>query len=171
MVQYPERIEAEHAVYERWVHAAHGPTLHALNRDPAVTEHIGGELPPEQVDDVSRSIAAHWDAHDFGLWAVVVEGECVGFCGAAHPGEHWPQEVQAATELGWRLAREAWRRGLATDGARRALAVLDERNRMISLIAPGNERSIAVARRLGMRARGEAVHQTRGTSVTIYELP
>jgi RimJ/RimL family protein N-acetyltransferase len=168
---YPERIEGQRAVYERWTHAAHGPTLQALNRDRAVTEHIGGELPAGQVDEVSRAIAAHWDAHGFGLWAVVVEGGCVGFCGAAHPGEHWPQEVQAATELGWRLARDAWGRGLTTYGARRALAVLEDDHRIISLIAPGNERSIAVARRLGMRARGEAVHQTRGTAVTIYELP
>lgn len=107
------------ATYERWRHEAHGPALQALNLDPVVTEFLGGELPTEQVDEVSRTIEAHWETYGFGLWAVIFSGECAGFVGAAHPGPHWPADVQVATEVGWRLARAAWGHGLATQGARR----------------------------------------------------
>ncbi len=168
---YPERVEGATAIYERWNHVRHGGGLQALNRDPEVTEFLGGELPVQQVDDVSQIIAAHWETHGFGLWAVVVDGDCVGFAGAAHPGEHWPEEVQSATEIGWRLARGVWGRGLATEGARHAVAALAGRHRIVSLIHPENERSIAVARRLGMRPAGETAHARRSIVVTIYELP
>jgi RimJ/RimL family protein N-acetyltransferase len=57
------------------------------------------------------------------------------------------------TELGWILRREAWGRGYAIEAAQ-ACADWAFRNfeipYLVSLIEPGNVRSIAVARRLGM---------------------
>jgi ribosomal-protein-alanine N-acetyltransferase len=59
-----------------------------------------------------------------------------------------------AVEVGWRLAREHWGRGYATEGARSALDVgfdalaLDE---IVSFTTHGNTRSRRVMERLGMR--------------------
>jgi RimJ/RimL family protein N-acetyltransferase len=85
----------------------------------------------------------------------------VGFCGLTRPA--WGgTKVQAEIEVGWRLRREAWGHGYATEAARAALDVawgplgLD---RAIALIHPDNERSLAVAERLGMRVVGTTVHQ------------
>ena len=60
-------------------------------------------------------------------------------------------------EVGWRLRLEAWGAGYATEGAREALRTgfetlgLDE---IVSFVDPGNERSLAVTRRLGMTRGG-----------------
>ena len=61
----------------------------------------------------------------------------------------WPSE-----EVGWTLAREYWGRGYAHEAARASCAYAFDVlrwSRIISLIAPDNHRSIAVALRLGER--------------------
>jgi RimJ/RimL family protein N-acetyltransferase len=65
----------------------------------------------------------------------------------------WDIEGGRETEIVFLLARDRWGRGLATEAAS---AVRDfaagrlRRSRLICLIYPDNERSIAVARKLGM---------------------
>jgi RimJ/RimL family protein N-acetyltransferase len=60
-------------------------------------------------------------------------------------------------EVGWRLAREHWGRGYATEGARAALGhglgTLGLAQ-ILSIVHSGNARSIRVAGKLGMRPRG-----------------
>ena len=77
---------------------------------------------------------------------------CLGFVGLAVPS--FLPSVLPAVEVGWRLARPAWGRGLATEGARASLrhafGELDL-EAVISIIDPANERSIRVAEKLGMR--------------------
>jgi RimJ/RimL family protein N-acetyltransferase len=64
-------------------------------------------------------------------------------------------------EVGWRLARDAWGHGYATEAARAALAFgfrelgLAE---IVSYTTLGNARSIAVMERLGMRRDIEFEH-------------
>ena len=78
----------------------------------------------------------------------------LGFAGLSIPS-HFP-DVLPAVENGWRLRRDAWGRGYATEAARAAMAHgfgdlgLEE---IISLIRAGNAGSIAVAGRLGMTER------------------
>lgn len=173
-VTYMEYIETAAASYGRWSHAPHGGALHALNADPEVNAFLGGEQPPAFIDEVSHHIAAHWDEHGFGLWAVIVDGECVGFSGACHPGPGWPDELRGEVELGWRLARHAWGRGLATEGGRLAAVAVAEHlglARVVSLVAPDNERSIAVTRRLGMTPAGTTRGGRVPTDVSIFGLP
>jgi len=68
-----------------------------------------------------------------------------------------PVAGQPEPSLGWILAREHWGRGYATEAAAacrdHVLSSLG-RPRAICLIRPGNRRSLAVARRLGMRRVG-----------------
>ena len=57
-------------------------------------------------------------------------------------------------EVGWRLARQFWGRGFATEAARAALRVAFERlslSEIVSFTAAGNLRSRAVMERIGMR--------------------
>jgi RimJ/RimL family protein N-acetyltransferase len=59
---------------------------------------------------------------------------------------------RAEVEIGWLLAREHWGRGYATEAALAARDwAWDELGltRLVSLILPGNERSVRVAERLG----------------------
>ena len=98
-----------------------------------------------------RSIAValgHWLLKGYGMWAVEVKatGTVVGRVGYIDP-EGWP-----GFELGWLIAREHWGRGYASEAA---LAARDyatgtlKKERVISLIRIGNERSVRVAEKLG----------------------
>jgi RimJ/RimL family protein N-acetyltransferase len=88
----------------------------------------------------------------FGLWAVVhkEDDQLIGYCGLSRF-----DDVDGApeVELGYRLSQEYWGRGLATEAAR---AVRDYAfrhlgmTRLISMIEPGNQRSIRVAKKAGM---------------------
>jgi len=95
---------------------------------------------------------------------------CLGFAGLAVPS--FLPEMMPAVEVGWRLARDGWGRGLATEAAR---AALDEAfgplglASVISIIAEGNERSVRVADKLGMRRGADRLHPTRGR-LRIYEI-
>lgn len=92
-----------------------------LNADPAVMAHfpaaLGRERSDAHVDAIGRSFAER----GLGLWAVEVVGGApfVGFVGLSVPT--WEAPFTPAVEVGWRLAREAWGRGYATEGAFAAL--------------------------------------------------
>jgi RimJ/RimL family protein N-acetyltransferase len=100
-----------------------------------------------------RSIAffiGHWQLRGYSHWAVEEKatGAMIGRIGFLNP-EGWP-----GFEIGWTLARHAWGKGYATEGAKAALLyafdTLDQRH-VISLIHPGNTPSMRVADRIGER--------------------
>lgn len=107
----------------------------------------------------------HWQLRGYGLWAAELKqsGALVGRIGLHNP-EGWP-----GLEVGWLLDRVAWGQGLATEGGRAALDFAFTTlgaDRVISVIQPGNTKSIRVAERLGERfERRDAVH---GIEVAIY---
>ena len=96
---------------------------------------------------------ARLEEEGFGLWAVEVVGGApfIGFVGLSVP--RFETHFTPCVEAGWRLSRENWGRGYATEGALAALAFgfdtlgLDE---IVSFTAPGNVRSRAVMERIGM---------------------
>ncbi len=122
-----------------------------MNADPAVVEHLQGPLSRERSDDFVDRIEAHWEEHGWGLWAVEVvdEASFIGYVGL------WPAGYVAPgmVEVGWRLAREHWGHGYATEAGRDALrfgfeeAGLDE---IVSFTVPQNERSWRVMERIGL---------------------
>jgi RimJ/RimL family protein N-acetyltransferase len=138
--------------------------LAALNADPEVMRHIatGACLSRGHSDALLARIEQEWEAHGFGLWAVeeqAAPGVLLGFCGLAVPA--FLPVVLPAVEVGWRLARGAWGRGIATEAARAAVACAFEEHGMAEIIAiidPENVRSIRVAEKLGMTPRPDRVH-------------
>ena len=82
------------------------------------------------------------------MWAVEKRstGKLIGRLGFLDV-EGWP-----GFELGWLVARAHWGQGYASEGAKAAYGyAMDtlKRERVISLIRPGNERSVRVAEKLG----------------------
>jgi RimJ/RimL family protein N-acetyltransferase len=150
--------------------------LVAMNRDPEVMRFIraGSTLSREESLALSERLATHWAQHGFGLWAAEARasGEFLGFVGLSHP--LWFPALAGDVEVGWRLARSAWGRGYATEGAREALRVAFATlalSRVVSLIHPGNTRSRAVAERLGFTLDHVAPHPTEPNEVAVYTLP
>ena len=125
----------------------------AMNADPAVMEHFPGTLDRDLSDDLIDRIAEHWQLHGYGLWAIerVADRRLLGCAGLSRPS--FDAHFTPAVEVGWRLARDAWGHGYATEAATSAIAFgfetigLDE---VVSFTVPGNLRSRAVMERLGM---------------------
>jgi RimJ/RimL family protein N-acetyltransferase len=112
--------------------------------------------------EARRAVAAlqrHWERHGYGEWAMEEKGtgELIGRVGFVHHAD-WPVGPDKI-EIGWTLARRAWGRGLATEGAR---AALDHAfgplgiERVISIAHHDNVRSLRVMERLGARRQGTA---------------
>lgn len=124
-----------------------------LNADPHVMEFFPEHLDRAQSDALVGRIRDHFRCHGFGLWAVEAPGvaDLVGYVGLSTPGFAAP--FTPCIEIGWRLRREYWGRGYATEGAIAAFAfafnnlALDE---IVSFTVPANIRSTRVMERLGM---------------------
>jgi RimJ/RimL family protein N-acetyltransferase len=165
----------ERLVLRRWRPADREPFAR-LNADPEVVEFLNDGVPftRAQSDELVDAIEAHWRDRGFGLWCAAPREDpdrCVGFVGLAVPS--FLPSVLPAVEVGWRLARPMWGRGLATEGARASLrhAFADlELESVISIIDPGNARSIRVAQKLGMRPGPAHLHPRTRRRLLAYEI-
>jgi ribosomal-protein-alanine N-acetyltransferase len=145
-------LTTDRLVLRRWRDGDREPFAE-MNADPAVMEHFPAPMSRTDSDTLVDRIEAHFDEHGFGLWAVeVIEtGEFVGFTGLSVP--RFEAHFTPAVEVGWRLRRSAWGRGLASEAARRVLEYWFQdlsRPEIVSFTAVGNVRSRAVMTRLGM---------------------
>jgi ribosomal-protein-alanine N-acetyltransferase len=104
-------------------------------------------------DRLAKRIRDNMTKHGWGLWAVEVKtgAKFAGFVGLAVPT--FKGDFMPAVEIGWRLSRDCWGRGFATEGARAVLTFAFGRlnlAELVSFTAVGNLRSRAVMERLGM---------------------
>lgn len=128
----------------------------AFNGDPRVGDWLGGTLDRAASDLLVDRIQACIAEHGFGFWAAErkADGAVVGLIGLAPIPADSPLPLGPGVEIGWRLARDAWGRGYAAEGAAAALdwglARLD-RPEIVSFTARSNLKSQAVMRRIGLR--------------------
>lgn len=125
----------------------------ALNADPEVMRFMPKLLTREECAARIQSIRDHFREHGFGLWAVEIQDAApfIGFVGLSIPRFDAP--FMPCVEIGWRLAREAWNHGFATEAARAVVAFgFDDLglNEIVSYTVPDNVRSRRVMERLGM---------------------
>jgi RimJ/RimL family protein N-acetyltransferase len=151
-VNWPEELRTERLLLRRWRPADLEPFA-AMNADPQVMEHFPAPLSREESDAAAARIAAHFERHGFGLWAVEASSGApfAGFIGLAIP--RFEAHFTPCVEIGWRLAADHWGRGYATEGARAALAFGFESLRLeeiVSYTVPANLRSRRVMEKLGM---------------------
>jgi RimJ/RimL family protein N-acetyltransferase len=130
----------------------------ALNADPRVMEMFPSTLSRAESDATVERIRRQFVDNGFGLWAVEVPGgvSFIGFVGLKYP--HLPEPFVPAVEVGWRLAREHWGLGYATEAARAAITVGFRRfgmEEIVSMTVPANVRSQHVMKKLGMRRAPE----------------
>jgi ribosomal-protein-alanine N-acetyltransferase len=142
----------------RHLEAADLPALYALYRDPEVRRYFpDGTRTLEQTrQELEWFINGHPHHPELGLWATVEKesGAFLGRCGLLP----WSIEGRCEIELAFLIEKQRWGQGLGTEAAlgiveyaRSALAL----PRLICLITPGNERSVSVATRVGMRFERE----------------
>ena len=124
-----------------------------LGADPEVMQHFPKTLTREESDAFVDGVGAALEERGWGLWSVEERetGRFLGFTGLNVP--HFEARFTPAVEIGWRLRRDAWGSGFATEAARGVLTVAFddlELPEVVSFTAVPNERSQAVMRRLGM---------------------
>jgi RimJ/RimL family protein N-acetyltransferase len=125
--------------------------LIAIHADPDI-ERFMGAFDRDRATDWLDRVDKSWREHGYGRVAITdrATGRLLGRTGLQY------FEQFAETELGWTLRRDAWGFGYATEAARACAdwAFRDfEIPYLTSLIESDNERSIKVAKRLGMTPR------------------
>ncbi|MEX1100917.1 MAG: GNAT family N-acetyltransferase [Actinomycetota bacterium] len=146
-----------------------------MHVDLEVVRYIGDGTTQDR-SALERAVAGwrdHWAEHGFGLWCAELRGtgEVVGFVGLAYPT--FLPEVMPAVEVGWRLRRDVWGRGLATEGGRSALAfAFDDLGleRVVSITQPANLASRRVMDKLGFTLDRRTVHPRLGYPVEVFAL-
>jgi RimJ/RimL family protein N-acetyltransferase len=141
-------IETERLILREWCDADRDPFF-ALNSDPAVMEFLPATDRAASDAAVDRMIETQ-AGHGHCFWAVErkADGAFLGFCGAM-----LAREPLNEVELGWRLAREAWGRGYATEGARASLAWCWANlaaPTVMAITVPANLRSRTVMEKIGL---------------------
>ena len=124
-----------------------------LNADAEVMRYFPAKLAREQSDALASAIRREIDKQGWGLWAVEVIGgsSFIGFVGLNEP--IFDAHFTPAVEVGWRLAREHWGHGYATEAGQAAIDFgFDELalEQIVAMIGLKNSRSQRVAERLGM---------------------
>jgi len=147
----------------------------AVNAQPEVMRYIhdGRTLDRAATAERIATYQRHWDEHGYGLYAVEVKetGELAGFTGLAVPV--FLPEIMPAVEIGWRLGRAYWGRGLATEAAQAVVAHTRAElglQRLVSIHVVGNEASARVMVKLGMALERETVQPDTGRKVRVYAL-
>ena len=124
-----------------------------LNADPVVMEFFPDTRTRSESDATMDKLAGHIDRYGFGFWALELRetSENIGFTGLQHVD--FEADFCPAIEIGWRLSRNHWGKGYATEAD---LASLDfafrvlELEEVVSFAVMSNRRSRNVMQRVGM---------------------
>ncbi|WP_221568074.1 GNAT family N-acetyltransferase [Alkalihalobacillus sp. TS-13] len=137
--------------------------------DPIAMKHYPSTKTEQQAEEWIEWTHNNYNAYNVGLWAVELleTGEFAGQCGIV------PQKINSEVmmEIGYLFIREHWGKGYATEAALACLNYGFEKCRypkLISLIAPENSPSSAVAKRIGMRKETQIHKWDR--SIDVYAI-
>jgi RimJ/RimL family protein N-acetyltransferase len=168
-----DELRTERLALRRW-RAADEAAMLAINSDPEVTRYLNRPIDRAATAAFHARVQEHWAEHGFGFYAVEsceqgIAGSFIGFVGVGYPT--FLPELASRPELGWRLARHAWGRGLATEAATavraHAFDVLGLPE-LISIIHPGNVRSRRVAAKLGMTLERRVLQPVLDREVEVW---
>jgi ribosomal-protein-alanine N-acetyltransferase len=123
----------------------------SINADADVMRYIGDGKTQTRAQTEMRlnAILEHWAQHGFGLWAVVdrASNTLVGFCGLQY------LDNTAEIEIGYRLAKQFWGMGFATEAAAATLRYAFEvlgLDRIVAVVQPENFASQSVIEKIGL---------------------
>ncbi|HEX9948351.1 MAG TPA: GNAT family N-acetyltransferase [Allosphingosinicella sp.] len=127
----------------------------AMMADEEAARFVGGQQARSGAWRGMAWMAGSWALRGYGMFSVIEKssGRWVGRVGPWQP-EGWP-----GSEVGWGFHRGAWGKGYATESAAASLDWAFDQlgwDDVIHCIAPANEPSARVARRLGSGIRGSA---------------
>jgi RimJ/RimL family protein N-acetyltransferase len=118
----------------------------------------------------TNTMLRQWELRGYGQWSVIEKAttQVIGCVGFYHPQRPWP-----GVDLGWVFHRSRWGHGFATEAAAAAVQWAWEHtqiDRIVSLIAPDDRRSIRVATKIGQRFERADVDPMHGEPVHVYTI-
>ncbi|MDR7062153.1 MULTISPECIES: GNAT family N-acetyltransferase [unclassified Sphingopyxis] len=145
-------IVTERLVMRSWRDEDVAP-FQAICSDPEVMATLGPPLDMDATQALIERVKAREAEHGHSFWALErrEDARLIGWCGVIR-GDMGP--VADKVEIGWRLARDCWGAGFASEAARGAIAwsfanLPDDE--ILAITWQGNVRSRAVMERLGMQ--------------------
>lgn len=154
----------------------HVDGLFALNSDPEVMRYISGR--PETLDEtvaVVERVKQRWAEFGYSWWSFIERDS--GLIVGAGALQNLRREATAAPdptcplEIGWRLRRDCWHRGLASEAAWAIAGFAFDAQGADELYAvcdPDNIASAKVMKRLGMQDGG--LQTWYGRSLATYRI-
>ncbi|WP_026413735.1 GNAT family N-acetyltransferase [Actinomadura oligospora] len=145
-------LHSDRLVLRRWREDDRAPFA-ALNADPEVMKHFPAVMTRAESDAMIDSVDRAIEERGFGFWAleVAATGRFIGITGLSVP--RFDAHFTPTVEVGWRLTRDSWGHGYATEAALRCLdfafTELDLPE-VVAFTTVDNARSRAVMRRIGM---------------------
>lgn len=140
----------------------HLQALHAMNADPEVMRHISGR--PETLDETAamvERVKRRWAEFGYSWWSFIERGSGVlvgaGAIQNLRRGAEPLPDPACPLEIGWRLRRDRWHQGLASEAARAMAAFAFDAlhaEELYAVCAPENAASAQVMKRLGMQDCG-----------------
>ena len=149
-------IETERLYLRQW-QASDFAIFAEMNADPEVMQYFPKLLTPKVSDVIANKCQQLIADNGWGLWAVSLKvdeennGSFIGFVGLNDT--HADMSFAPAVEIAWRLSKEHWGQGYATEAARASLNFaftelgLEE---VVSFTAVINKRSQLIMQRIGM---------------------
>ena len=97
-----------------------------MNEDPEVMEYFPKILTHKETTAFYEAIMDEFQSYGYGLYAAELKetGEFIGFIGFHHAT--FEADFTPCVEIGWRLKKEVWGKGLATEGAKACLEYAEE---------------------------------------------
>lgn len=145
-------LETERLLLRQWRDADY-PAFALMSSDAETMRYFPSVLTEEQSRSLADRCRALINQRGWGFWAVEVKAsnEFAGFIGLHVPSADLP--FSPCVEVGWRLARDFWGKGFATEGAQAALDFAFQElslSEVVSFTALSNKRSEKLMQRLGM---------------------
>ena len=124
-----------------------------MNADPKVREFFPNTLTKEETIDFIKRMQNHFEIHGFCFFAVdkLDTNEFIGFIGLNM--QTFKSDFTPSVEIGWRLLKEYWGYGFATEGAKACLDFAFSKLKLpvVYAVAPLlNKKSQSVMQKLGM---------------------
>jgi RimJ/RimL family protein N-acetyltransferase len=167
-----EIFSTERLVARPWSAARDADAAYNIYASPEVTQYLASIPEPMASPEQAGERLAAWsepaDDPAYGVWAVQPRdgADPIGtvFVRPLPPGD-------VDVEIGWHLGTEHWGHGYATEIGRAAAehAFGNGVSEVYAVIRPGNQRSAAVAERLGMEYVGRT-DKYLGQELEVYRL-
>lgn len=146
------KLETERLKLRQWKESDL-PLFAEMNADPVVMEYYPDTVSEAESNAMACKIKGLISERSWGFWTVEIKKEqnFIGFVGLHKPTYDLP--ITPCVEVGWRLAKEYWGKGYATEAARESLRFAFEELRLkevYSFASVLNERSCSVMKRLKM---------------------